>query len=317
MDKVVAQLLEGIKKGQIPWRQPYKGITGAHLQRNPSSKRIYTGVNQHVLKIMQQIRGYSDPRWMTYKQAQDMGGQVRKGEKGTYILVPRVNNKVDKDTGKDESYVYFTAASVFNAEQIDGLSLPTLQDESRPPLPPLEAEQFMVDRYKKAMLSRTGRPVEITYREMSDAESPHWNPASDRIVLPNQGQFNSPEEMFDTIAHELVHSTGHGDRLDRTELGKDYGKPDGVARAKEELIAEIGSALLAEMLGVNSEFDNTTAYVQSWLQRLRTHPEEVLQASKEAQKAVDYLLGIDLGDWSPLEGYGPGNAVQPKKEKDK
>ena len=316
LDKVTEQLLEKIKTGAVPWRKPFKGIAGANLQRNPASKHIYTGVNQQVLSIMQLIRGYSDPRWMTYKQAETMGGQVRKGEKAVYILVPMRVNTEDATTGEESSFVMFRAAAVFNVEQIDGLELPTLESEGSKlnDFTPVEAHEFIVERYEKAMTARTGNPVKITYRDMSDQEAPHWNPGSDRIVLPNQGQFNSPEELFDTLTHEMVHSTGHADRLDRTELGKDYGKPDGVARAKEELIAEIGSALIADMFGVDSSFDNTAAYVQSWLQRLKSHPEEVIQASKEAQKAVDYILGTDLGDWSPLDGYGPGLGVVPKKE---
>jgi antirestriction protein ArdC len=318
LDKVTEQLLEKIKTGAVPWRKPFKGIAGANLQRNPASKHIYTGVNQQVLSIMQLIRGYSDPRWMTYKQAETMGGQVRKGEKAVYILVPMRVNTEDATTGEESSFVMFRAAAVFNVEQIDGLELPTLESEGSKlnDFTPVEAHEFIVERYEKAMTARTGNPVKITYRDMSDQEAPHWNPGSDRIVLPNQGQFNSPEELFDTLTHEMVHSTGHADRLDRTELGKDYGKPDGVARAKEELIAEIGSALIADMFGVDSSFDNTAAYVQSWLQRLKSHPEEVIQASKEAQKAVDYILGTDLGDWSPLDGYGPGLGVVPKKEEE-
>ena len=316
LEKVTEQLLEKIKTGAVPWRKPFKGIAGANIQRNPASKHVYTGINQHVLSIMQMIRGYSDPRWMTYKQAETMGGQVRKGEKAAYILVPMRVNTEDAKTGEESSFVMFKAAAVFNVEQIDGLELPTIESEGSKlnDLTPLESHEFLVERYEKAMTARTGSPVKIMYRDMSELDSPHWSPSLDRIVLPNKGQFNSPEELFDTLTHEMVHSTGHGDRLDRTELGKDYGKSDGVARAKEELIAEIGSALLADMFGVDSSFDNTAAYVQSWLQRLKSHPEEVIQASKEAQKAVDYILGTDLGDWSPLEGYGPGLGVVPKKE---
>jgi antirestriction protein ArdC len=318
LEKVTEQLLEKIKTGAVPWRKPFKGIAGANIQRNPASKHIYTGINQHVLSIMQMVRGYSDPRWMTYKQAETMGGQVRKGEKAAYILVPMRVNTEDAKTGEESSFVMFKAAAVFNVEQIDGLELPTIESEGSKlnDLTPLESHEFLVERYEKAMTARTGSPVKIMYRDMSDLDSPHWSPSLDRIVLPNKSQFNSPEELFDTLTHEMVHSTGHADRLDRTELGKDYGKADGVARAKEELIAEIGSALLADMFGVDSSFDNTAAYVQSWLQRLKSHPEEVIQASKEAQKAVDYILGTDLGDWSPLEGYGPGLGVVPKKEEE-
>jgi antirestriction protein ArdC len=108
--------------------------------------------------------------------------------------------------------------------------------------------------------------------------------------------------MFDTIAHELAHSTGHKDRLDRTELTSKYGS-DSAARGQEELIAEISAAILASMFGVNSDFDNTAAYVKSWLAALKNDPNMVSLSSSEAQKVVDYILGMDLGDWSPIEGY--------------
>jgi antirestriction protein ArdC len=316
MDKVTAQIIDSLKDGKLPWRKPFKGIAGANMQRNPASKRIYTGFNQQILAIIQAERGYNDPRWMTYNQAQGMGGQVRKGEKGVFILVPMRMSKEDAVTGEDKSFVMFKAVAVFNAEQIDGLNLPTLESEAEgKQMAPLDAHEFVVERYKKAMEARTGTPVDITYRDMSNTESPHWSPTTDKIVLPSQKQFNSPEDMFDTMAHEMVHSTGHGSRLDRTDLTKDYGNADGVARAKEELIAEIGAATIADMFGVETTLDNSTAYVRSWLERLQNHPEEVIQASREAQKAVDYLLGIDIGDWSPLNGYGPGNAVDTDNKK--
>jgi antirestriction protein ArdC len=316
VDKVTSQILDKLKEGTLPWRKPFTGIPGANMQRNPSTKRVYTGYNQQILSMVQAMKGYSDPRWMTYKQAEGMGGQVRKGERGTFILVPLALKREDAKTGEEKSFVTFKAVAVFNAEQIDGLTLPDLKSEAGKQMTPLDAHEFIVERYKKAMEARTGKPVDISYRDMSDTESPHWSPTSDRIVLPNQSQFNTPEDMFDTLAHEMVHSTGHGSRLDRTDLTKDYGNADGVARAKEELIAEIGAATIADMFGIETTLDNSASYVQSWLQRLQEHPEEVMHASREAQKAVDYLLGVDLGDWSPLEGYGLGNAVVPKTEEE-
>jgi antirestriction protein ArdC len=317
VDKVTAQILDKLKEGKVPWRKPFTGIAGANMQRNPASKRIYTGFNQQILAIMQAERGYNDPRWMTYNQAQGMGGQVRKGEKGVFILVPMVLKREDAKTGEEKSFVTFKAAAVFNVEQIDGLNLPSIKDESAgKQMTPLDAHEFLTERYKKAMESRTGQPVSITYRDMADSESPHWSPTTDKIVLPSMNQFNTPEDMFDTMAHEMVHSTGHGSRLDRTDLTKDYGNADGVARAKEELIAEIGAATLADMFGIETTLDNSAAYVQSWLQRLQSHPDEVMAASRESQKAVDYILGTELGDWSPLDGYGLGNAVVPKTDEE-
>jgi antirestriction protein ArdC len=313
-ERVLAGLLEKIKEGKAPWRKPFKddaNLAGAFVPRNPASKHIYTGINSLVLKLSQQIGGYSDPRWMTYNQAQELGGQVRKGEKGVQILIPFKNVRREKDsaTGEEKvagSYVTFGAKAVFNVEQIDGLNLPSVKDEAGEPKTPLEAQDFILDRYQKSMEAKGLKAPKVTYTYVgnygSHSSSPNWSPSADVITLPTQEQFNSPEDMFDTIAHELAHSTGHKDRLDRTELTKDYGT-DNAARGKEELIAEISSAILASMFGVNSDFDNTAAYVQSWLEALQNNPEMVMSASSDAQKVVDYLLGMDLGDWSPIEGY--------------
>jgi antirestriction protein ArdC len=313
-ERVLAGLLAKIKEGKAPWRKPFKddaNYAGAFVPRNPASKHIYSGINSLVLRVNQQAGGYTDPRWMTYKQAQDLGGQVRKGEKGVQILVPfkRVRKETDAKTGEEKvsgSYITFGVTTVFNVEQIDGLNLPTAKAEMGEPKTPLEAQDFILERYQKSMEAKGLKAPKVDYTYVgeygSHSSSPNWHPNSDVITLPTKEQFNSPEDMFDTIAHELAHSTGHATRLDRTELTKNYGT-DNAARGKEELIAEISSAILASMFGVNSDFDNTAAYVQSWLSALKNDPEMVMSASSEAQKVVDYLLGMDLGDWSPIEGY--------------
>jgi antirestriction protein ArdC len=319
----MAGLLEKIKQGETPWRKPYQEgekYAGIALPRNPSSKHIYSGVNAMALRFAQEENGYSDPRWMTYNQASAMGGQVRKGEKGTFILVPmRITQQDEKDPTKKRSFTMFKATAVFNAEQIDGLNLPELSTESLPKMTPLDAQEFIVERYKKAMAARTGKAPNIKHTYVGSGgahQAPNWGTLSDEVTLPNLEQFNSPEDLFDTIAHELVHSTGHPDRLDRSDLTKDYAN-DLESRAKEELIAEIGGALLANMFGVDATFDNSAAYVQSWLKHLQSNPDEIINATSQAQKAVDYILGTDLGDWSPIDGYSIGNAVQkPTKEEE-
>ncbi len=322
-EKVMAGLFEKIKQGETPWRKPYKEgekYAGMGLPRNPSSKHIYSGVNAMALRFAQEENGYSDPRWMTYKQAEQMGGQVRKGEKGTFILVPmRIVQKDEKDPNKTRSFTMFKAMAVFNAEQIDGLNLPDLSTESLPKMTPLDAQEFIVERYKKAMAARTGKAPNVTHKYVGVGgahQAPSWGTISDQVTLPNLEQFESPEDLFDTIAHELVHSTGHPNRLDRSDLTKDY-ETDLESRAREELIAEIGAALLGNMFGVDAVFDNSAAYVQSWLKHLKSNPDEIISATSQAQKAVDYILGTELGDWSPLDGYSIGNAVQKSTDESK
>jgi len=324
-ERVLASITETLAKGEIPWRKPFSdglNFAGEWVPRNPSSKRIYTGINSLVLQHEQSRNDYKDPRWMTYKQAQEMGGQVRKGETGVAILVPipKVKKEKDPTTGNEKitgSYVSFIARSVFNVAQIDGLNLPTAKEEAGEPKTPLESQDFIIERYKKSMEAKGLKAPVVRYTYVGEygnhASSPNWNPLFDEITLPTREQFNSPEEMFNTITHELAHSTGHSKRLNRDELLNNYGK-DVSARGREELIAEISSAILASMFGVNSVYDNQAAYVQSWMKAIKDDPNILGISASEAQKVVDYLLGMDLGDWSPVDGYSVGSKSSKDEE---
>lgn len=336
MTKVLGKLQEALEGGftNRPWRKPFKEgeqfITGGSgLPRNPATKHIYRGTNAFALSIIGRMMGFKDNRWVTYKQAQNLGGQVPKGVKApAFVLVPFTkpiykdkngNPYVDKD-GKPapRSFVYFGSAAVWNVEQIEGLSL----DDDKittADFTPLEAQDFVLERYTKSMENRGLEAPKINYtyvgmygnHAMGDT-SPNWNPASDAVTLPTEAQFNSPEEWFETLMHELVHSTGHVNRLDRTEITNAYAT-NKAARGLEELIAEMGAAILGEMFGVNYDFENTTAYVESWQKAISEIDLSSLQkASTLAQQAVDYLLGVDIGDWSPIEGYSVGGS-KPKK----
>lgn len=317
----LVEKLKDLADNPRPWRKSFTDgfefTGGSGMPRNPSSKIIYSGFNSLFLKIATMHAGYKDSRWMTFNQAKEMGGSVRKGEKAQYILRPmksRITRK-DKDgkpvldeQGNEQAFskIWFKTIAVFNVEQIDGLNLP--DDVPTTNMKPVDAQQFILDRYIKSMEAKGLKAPTVNYSYVGDYGShdtaPNWAPWSDEITLPGEAQFNSPEEMFDTLMHELTHSTGHKQRLDRTELTKRYAF-DNDARAQEELIAEMGAAILSEMFGVNSDVDNTQAYMQSWLGHItKQNNMDALQiASSKAQQAVDYLLGMDLGDWSPLEGY--------------
>ena len=316
----IVQKLSELGSNQIPWRKGFKDgfefTGGSGLPRNPSSKRLYSGLNSFWLKIVSISEGYTDSRWMTYNQAQGMGGQVRKGEKGVPILVPykRLFDK-DKDgnplldkNGNPTAFtrVFFRPATVFNVAQIDGLNLP--DDKPSTDMTPVEAQDFIIERYTKSMQAKGLKAPVIDFSYVGDysnhSSSPNWTPFDDKITLPSMAQFDSPESVFDTLMHELTHSTGHVNRLDRSDLTRDYANPNGQARAQEELIAEMGAAILGEMFGVNYDVENTQAYMQSWFSVLKNGDANTLQsAASKAQQAVDYMLGIDLGDWSPLDGY--------------
>ena len=325
VEKVIGALrdkLETVGFGNAPWRKPYKDgfeyVGGSGMPRNPASKHIYSGTNSFVLSISQRLGGYQDSRWMTYKQAQDLGGQVRKGEKGTAILFPKMY-KFDKNKDGSpildangepttRSFIQFGVATVFNVEQIDGLDLK--DDVPTTSMAPLDAQNFVLERYIKNLEAKGLKAPDIQYTYVGQYgnhflgdTSPNWSPTSDIVTLPQESQFNSPEEWFETLMHELAHSTGHKSRLDRSEITDQYATSNS-ARGLEELIAELASAALAEMFGVNYDRSNVSSYLESWQKAIsQTDFSSFQQASALAQQAVDYLLGMDLGDWSPIEGY--------------
>jgi antirestriction protein ArdC len=337
VEKVINALkdkIESIGFGTAPWRKPYKDgfefVGGSGLPRNPKTKHIYSGTNAFALRIFQSLGGFKDSRWLTYNQAQEVGGQVRKGEKGVPILVPRVGQVKGKDgkpeldkNGTPRTYVFFTSAAVFNVEQIDGLNL--TDDVPTTTMAPLDAQNFILDRYQRSLQAKGLTAPEIVYSYIGEygdhfgSSSPNWSPTSDKITLPQEAQFTSPEEWFETLMHELTHSTGHISRLDRTNIINNY-STDRSARGLEELVAELGAAALGEIFGVNYDFDNTSAYLEGWQKAIsETDLSSFQTASALAQQAVDYILGVDLGDWSPIEGYkvsrgGKSNAASQEEE---
>lgn len=307
-DKVKAALVEAVTAGQRPWESGWNPSKnpGGSLPRNPASKSLYSGSNRTILKMVAEANDYKDPRWMTFKQANDLGGSVRKGEKGTMILVPRsfmVKDKNSSDPDATKKVITFKTAYVFNVAQIDGLKLKNAEEESFPPVAPLEAQNHVLDLYKDG--------PKVVYERMGKGESPYWLPSSDTIHLPESGQFKTPAHMFQTLMHELVHSTGHKDRNNRETVQK-YSKSGGGPNefaAREEVIAEMGAAILCENFGIDYELDNSAFYAAEYLKTLKDFPEEVDSLISIADKAAKRILG----DWSPLKGYGPGNAVENKE----
>tara|TARA_B110000503_G_scaffold16215_1_gene23058 strand:- start:619 stop:4041 length:3423 start_codon:yes stop_codon:yes gene_type:complete len=329
IDKVLNGLRDALSDGfkNRPWRKPYKDgfefTGGSSLPRNPFSKHIYSGTNSFVLRMIGNMRGYTDPRWMTYNQALEMKAQVRKGAKGVTLMAPRGFPKKDDNgkpilnsKGQPVQGIYFTTFTVFNVADIDGLDLPD-DTATTTDMTPLEAQNFILDRYKKSMEAKGLATPKVVYSyvgeygdHFSSSRSPNWSPGSDVVTLPQESQFTTPEEWFETLMHELVHSTGMQARLDRSDITNNYAT-DPAARGLEELIAEMGAATLGEMFGVNYDIENMTAYIESWQKAISQTDLSSLQvASSKAQQAVDYLLGIDLGDWSPLDGYSTTSSVR-------
>lgn len=272
--KVTDTIIASLEAGSVPWRQPWQSL---NQPANLATKNLYRGINVLVLWATAYERGYTSPYWLTYKQATEAGGQVRKGEKSTAIVFWKL---LDKD---DERIPLLRYYNVFNVAQVDGLNLP---EDTRTKVSPdqiPDAVQTVLDSYQ-------GRPTVSHGTSLGRA---FYRPSTDEIHLPNVGDFHTPEGYAETLFHELAHSTGHPSRLARDNDGACFGNE---TYAKEELVAEITAAMLAARTGITWDVQNTAAYVQNWLNVLKGDRNMVISAAQQAQKAVDWILPDVLYD---------------------
>ena len=256
--RVAEQLIEKLKEGTAPWQQPWDAGGYGSRPMNPTTGKPYRGGN--MLYLMMQ--GHGDPRWMTYRQAQSVGAQVRKGEKGTPIIywkfeeertVHGEDGKPVRDTDgnavkekvqleRPRSFISY----VFNADQIEGLE---------PLLTPEKPQGWADVTRAEKLLEASG--AKIVNRKQAGA---FYRPGEDAIYLPLKAQFSDEVGYYSTALHELGHWTGH-----ETRLNRESGPFGSISYAKEELRAEIGSMMLSAELGIGVSVDSHAAYVQSWI----------------------------------------------------
>jgi antirestriction protein ArdC len=241
--------------------------------------------------LLLELQPFPDARWGTYRAIAECGGQVRKGEVGTHIVlwkpVPKTKANVDDEPG---SYLLMRDYVVFNATQADGL--PALDVEERE-FTPVESAQQIVDGYVWVESSGNSGP-RLAYGG-SRASYSMWE---DSVQMPVPEAFESDAAFYSTLFHELIHSSGHEKRLARLEPALFGTDP----YAKEELVAEIGASFLTGIAGMeDAGGEQSAAYVANWLGRLRDDRKLVVQAAAAAQKAVDVVLGTTFADESEKE----------------
>lgn len=295
--QVADALIDQIERGTAPWTEAWKpGQAG--LPYNIKSGRPYRGGNTVWLASTAKRRHFTDERWGTYKQIRELGGHVRRGEKGCPILFWQfeIRKLARDDRGKpligDKGLpVYETKPlssprvyryTVFNAEQCDGL----------PPRTPRPRAQSW-NRHEEAerVFKRSGAVIEHTGEDRA-----YFDLRRDRIVLPFREQFPDGPSYYQSALHELGHWTGHPSRLNRETLlmGIEHGYGS-QAYAREELRAEISSMMTGDRLDIGHDPSRHASYVGSWIQQLREHPREIYRASRDAQEMSDYLLGRGRG----------------------
>lgn len=266
-EKITQTVIEMLEKGVCPWRKPWQGL-GDPLNFN--SKREYTGINHLLLSTFASV-----PYFLTFNQIKKMDGKLNKGSKGMPVIYWNMYKKEDKKTGEAKTIPFLKYYTVFSIEDTDlGYELPELKKFE---FKPSERGEKIVENWQD-------KP-EIKIKISNGAS---YSSAIDRVTMPLQSQFESPEEFYATLFHELGHSTGHQSRLNRP-LSNAYGSK---AYALEELTAEMTAAFLCSHCGIdNSTIDNSAAYLESWITVLKEDSKILISAASKAQKAANMILG--------------------------
>lgn len=294
--KIADLIVEQLQKGVAPWQRPWENSRSG-FPTNAISDAPYRGSNAVYLMAQSIQNGYQDGRWVTFKQAIDLGGSVRKGEHGTQICYPvrgYMRTAMDEHTGKPKlgddgqpkkEYVAYSHPqmkyyTVFAVEQCDGL------EKLRPREPGPAHEWKQHDRAEaiiRAYQEETG--VKITH----GGNRAFYSPTFDSITVPNREQFPTVDRYIATVFHEIGHSTGSPERLAR-DLSGEFGSE---SYAKEELRAEISSLMVGQTLDLGHDPEQHAAYVQTWIKVLQDDPKEIVRACNDASKIHDYVMEYD------------------------
>lgn len=276
---VTNKLIEVMESGQIPWRRQWNSVYKDGPPMNATSGNKYRGSNIFLLSLAP----FTCNRWVTFKQAKSIGGKVRKGQKAWPVVFWRFFEKKGKDGkpvldrfGKPEKIPMLRYYMVFNLEQCDGIEIPKNEDYSPIDFTP-------ISRCEGVLREMPQRP-EISHGHTGAC----YLPTQDRVEMPDQDTFKTEEAYYETTFHELAHATGHKSRLGR-DLSGTFGS---APYAREELVAEITASLLCAHCHIDrATIENSAAYLQSWMRKLRDDKRLFVTAAGRAAKAADFVLG--------------------------
>jgi antirestriction protein ArdC len=282
---ITNRIIEGLKSGTVKWHKDWNGIPAY----NYVSGKDYSGINRLML---------DGGAYLSYKQAIELGGKVKKGAKASRVVFFKIYEKTTKDvemvsvkTGATEikdmtkSKSVTRYSNVFQQSDIEGIQFKereiTLYDNFK-----IEDAQYIADDYFNH--------YNIKFNTTHGSDRAYYSPSRDGIVMPDIRQFMSSESYYGTLFHEITHSTGHKTRLNRDFSGKNGSE----SYAKEELVAEIGAAILCSSVGIDNKdlFANNVAYIQSWIKALENDHNLIFFAASQAEKAVKLVLDFDLNN---------------------
>lgn len=267
---VTQRILEELEKGVIPWRKTWQGSQPI----NYITRKQYRGINLLLLP--------HGGEYLSYKQAKDLGGNVKKGEKAHMIVFYKMLQNVDEESGKISNFPYLRYSNVFHISQCEGIESKLEPIEIDSSIEPIQAAQDIINDYVKRS--------KVTINHVEGSHRAYYSPTIDTVTLPVIGQFTSNNEYYSTNFHELAHSTGHKSRLKRITDVAAFGSE---TYSREELTAEITSAILMSISGIEQPetFTNSVAYIHGWSRKLKEDNKAIITASSQAQKAADLILG--------------------------
>lgn len=275
-EMVTERIIKQLEEGTVPWQKPWGGVmTGAF---NRVSKRPYSIINQMLLE--------HTGEYASWNQWKNLGGHIKKGAKAEIVVfwkIIDVEEKNDKGEIEKKKLPLLRYYNVFHISQVEGVE--PLKEKLNTEIEPIEE----ADRIIKNYVDRE----QLVFNECKSNKA-YYAPLIDTVVVPLKEQFMNAPEWYGTTFHELVHSSGSKNRLNRLETSNlaSFGSE---TYSKEELVAEIGSASILNYLGIETKgtFQNSASYIESWLQVLRNDNKFIVSASSKAEKAVNYILGIE------------------------
>lgn len=269
--ELTAKIVQQLEEGTAPWVKPWDENKSFGVPYNAVTNRPYHGGNSLWL----QCQPYADPRWCTYKQAQQQNWQVNRGERATVVEYWQWE-ELQKDQSGQEIRVKLEQPRIFYAHIFN-----VQQMQNVPALEAKKAHEWQPEKAAERILEAAN--PKLCHDQPNRA---FYSPDKDEIHLPSREQFISSKMYYATALHELGHWTGHSSRLDR-DLGSQFGSAE---YAREELRAELSSFFLSSRIGIPHDPSQHAAYIKSWIQVLREDHNEIFRAAKEAERITEFVL---------------------------
>jgi antirestriction protein ArdC len=268
-----------LEAGVAPWRSPILGQQAVGHPKNLTTGKPYRGVNVFLLAFTAWTQGYDSSYWMTYQQANQRGGRIKRGEKSSMVIFWKPHEIIDKETSEKKPISVLRYYNVFNANQCEGVEVPDTPKFTPSEFKPIEMAESIATGYMDGPKVGTG------------GNKAFYAPTTDTVKLPEPTRFASTEQFYATMFHELAHSTGHSSRLDRG-LDKKlpaFGSPD---YSREELVAEMAAAFLCGEARIEpATLANQASYLSGWLGALKSDKRLIISAGGAGQRAADWILG--------------------------